>query len=120
MRNAIKPIIENEKVGSLEKQTNGKWKKGYFVLKDGVMNEYQSFKGKLSDSVPLYDCTVGLLPETKKGFHISVNGQYLLILKAQTDQEVENWISSILLHKESIEKTILKIGVESQKEPQKV
>jgi len=112
---ADKPTKQEEmqspsKTGPLELWEKGKWKQRFFAISDGTLTEKKTENGKALSTIPLS----GLLFEvcTKPDFKTIINcfeitsksASRLLILKADTEQSMKDWLEVLRMGKALLDK----------------
>jgi len=109
-RNDVSPLIEQSKTGVLEVLINGRWRKRWYTLKDGVITEQESRNGKVTTKIPLYGCNFDEYKPLEKKFRscfsISSSGVNQVVLKAESEVEMQNWLSVLKLQKYCIQTTL--------------
>jgi len=103
----LSPLMDNSKSGTLEVLVNGKYKKRFFELKGGILSEHND--GKIVSNVPLYGCAFEKSKSSKKFcFEISTPGSSRggILLKAESEEEMLEWLSVLQLQKVCIENTL--------------
>jgi hypothetical protein len=117
---SVSPMMDQQKSGPLELYLNGKWKKRWYTLKDGVLAEYKSkasfystipyFLQTSTEAIaktPLFGTTFEEYKKFKNGFAVYTNsGTNALILKADSEEEVSSWLSLLKVQKASLQRTL--------------
>jgi len=102
------------RVASLVNQTMRQqtvtWRSRFFVLKDGILFKYESKFDEKPKKVPLYKCVLEeyadpTTGENNRHFKI-VTKLKTIVLRADSEEDMQLWLNSILKHKLAIEQII--------------